>query len=102
MERQGFYHSLKEHCVKLKSLKYNQAKSFLEKEGIEKTAERLQTTALTSQIILDGPSQPESFDFQTDFDKLNFERSIVCLKDWRLGTILTGRVEKATLEFLWI
>lgn len=40
-------------------------KSFVEKEGIEKTAERLQTTVHTLQIIIDGLSQPESFDFRT-------------------------------------
>ena len=39
--------------------------SFLEKEGIEKTAERLQTTVHTLQVIIDGLSQPESFDFRT-------------------------------------
>jgi hypothetical protein len=43
--------------------------SSLEKEGIEKTAERLQTTAHTLQVIIDGLSQPESFDFRTG--KLN-------------------------------
>lgn len=39
--------------------------SFLEKEGMEKTAERLQTTVHTLQVIVDGLSQPESFDFRT-------------------------------------
>lgn len=38
---------------------------FLEKEGIEKIAEKLQTTVHTLQIIVDGLSQPESFDFRT-------------------------------------
>ncbi|XP_058523978.1 S1 RNA-binding domain-containing protein 1 isoform X3 [Ochotona princeps] len=40
--------------------------SFLEKEGIEKTAQRLQTTVPTLQVIVDGLSQPESFDFRTE------------------------------------
>lgn len=40
-------------------------KSFLEKEGIEKIAESLQTTVHTLQVIIDGLSQPESFDFRT-------------------------------------
>lgn len=40
-------------------------KAFLEKEGIEKLAERLQTTVHTLQVIIDGLSQPESFDFRT-------------------------------------
>lgn len=39
--------------------------SFLEKEGIEKIAESLQTTVHTLQVIIDGLSQPESFDFRT-------------------------------------
>lgn len=38
---------------------------FLENEGIEKIAEKLQTTVHTLQIIVDGLSQPESFDFRT-------------------------------------
>lgn len=33
----------------------------------------------------------------TDFDKPDFKRSIVCLEDLTVGTILTGRVENATL-----
>ncbi|KAM7078040.1 S1 RNA-binding domain-containing protein 1 isoform 1-T2 [Molossus nigricans] len=72
-------------------------KSFLEKEGIEKIAERLQTTVHTLQVIIDGLSQPESFDFRTDFDQPDFKRSIVCLQDLQVGTILTGKVENATL-----
>ncbi|XP_006986560.2 S1 RNA-binding domain-containing protein 1 isoform X2 [Peromyscus maniculatus bairdii] len=71
--------------------------SSLGKEGIEKTAERLQTTAHTLQVIIDGLSQPESFDFRTDFDKPDFKRSIVCLEDLQVGTVLTGKVENATL-----
>ncbi|XP_051015821.1 S1 RNA-binding domain-containing protein 1 [Acomys russatus] len=69
----------------------------LGKEGIEKTAERLQTTTHTLQVIIDGLSQPESFDFRTDFDKPDFKRSIVCLEDLQVGTVLTGKVENATL-----
>uniref|UniRef100_A0A8C6QUN2 S1 RNA-binding domain-containing protein 1 n=1 Tax=Nannospalax galili TaxID=1026970 RepID=A0A8C6QUN2_NANGA len=71
--------------------------SYLRKEGIEKTSEKLQTTAHTLQIIIDGLSQPESFDFRTDFDKPDFKRSIVCLEDLQVGTVLTGKVENATL-----
>lgn len=69
----------------------------LGKEGIEKTAERLQTTAHTLQVIIDGLSQPETFDIRTDFDKPDFKRSIVCLEDLQVGTVLTGKVENATL-----
>ncbi|MBZ3873898.1 S1 RNA-binding domain-containing protein 1 [Sciurus carolinensis] len=76
--------------------------SSLEKEGIEKTAERLQTTAHTLQVIVDGLSQPESFDFRTDFDKPDFKRSIVCLEDLQVGTVLTGKVENATLFGIFV
>uniref|UniRef100_A0A8C5ZDX5 S1 RNA binding domain 1 n=1 Tax=Marmota marmota marmota TaxID=9994 RepID=A0A8C5ZDX5_MARMA len=76
--------------------------SSLEKEGIEKTAERLQTTAHTLQVIIDGLSQPESFDFRTEFDKPDFKRSIVCLEDLQVGTVLTGKVENATLFGIFV
>ncbi|KAF4016272.1 hypothetical protein G4228_007597 [Cervus hanglu yarkandensis] len=76
--------------------------SFLEKEGIGKTAERLQTTVHTLQVIVDGLSQPESFDFRTDFDKPDFKRSIVCLEDLQVGTVLTGKVENATLFGIFV
>ncbi|XP_037017150.2 S1 RNA-binding domain-containing protein 1 isoform X2 [Artibeus jamaicensis] len=77
-------------------------KSFVEKEGIEKTAERLQTTIHTLQIIIDGLSQPESFDFRTDFVKPDFKRSIICLQDLQVGTVLTGKVENATLFGIFV
>ncbi|XP_020943223.1 S1 RNA-binding domain-containing protein 1 isoform X3 [Sus scrofa] len=76
--------------------------SFLEKEGIEKIAERLQTTVHTLQVIIDGLSQPETFDFRTDFDKPDFKRSIVCLEDLQVGTVLTGKVENATLFGIFV
>ncbi|CAH6778061.1 Srbd1 [Phodopus roborovskii] len=71
--------------------------SFLGKEGIEKAAQKLETTAHTLQVIIDGLSQPESFDFRTDFDKPDFKRSIVCLEDLQIGTVVTGKVENATM-----
>ncbi|XP_054423018.1 S1 RNA-binding domain-containing protein 1 [Pteronotus mesoamericanus] len=77
-------------------------KSFVEQEGVEKIAERLQTTVHTLQIIIDGLSQPESFDFRTDFVKPDFKRSIVCLKDLQVGTVLTGKVENATLFGIFV
>uniref|UniRef100_H0V3X4 S1 RNA-binding domain-containing protein 1 n=1 Tax=Cavia porcellus TaxID=10141 RepID=H0V3X4_CAVPO len=76
--------------------------SFLDKEGIEKAAERLKTTVHTLQVVIDGLSQPESFDFRTDFDKPDFKRSIVCLEDLQVGTILTGKVENATLFGIFV
>ncbi|XP_016059578.1 PREDICTED: S1 RNA-binding domain-containing protein 1 isoform X3 [Miniopterus natalensis] len=77
-------------------------KAFLEKEGIEKLAERLQTTVHTLQVIIDGLSQPESFDFRTDFSQPDFKRSIVCLQDLQVGTVLTGKVENATLFGIFV
>uniref|UniRef100_A0A452QXU6 S1 RNA binding domain 1 n=1 Tax=Ursus americanus TaxID=9643 RepID=A0A452QXU6_URSAM len=67
--------------------------SFLEKEGIEKIAESLQTTVHTLQVIIDGLSQPESFDFRTDFDKPDFKRSIVCLEDLQVFSFLSFRTK---------
>ncbi|XP_075391736.1 S1 RNA-binding domain-containing protein 1 isoform X2 [Tenrec ecaudatus] len=76
--------------------------SLLEKEGIHKIAERLQTPVPTLQVIIDGLSQPESFDFRTDFDKPDFKRSIVCLEDLQVGTVLTGKVQNATLFGIFV
>ncbi|XP_075781532.1 S1 RNA-binding domain-containing protein 1 isoform X2 [Pelodiscus sinensis] len=69
----------------------------IQKEGLEGTAKRLNTTVHTLQIIIDGLTQPEGFDIRTDFDKPDFKRSIVCLEDLSIGTVLTGKVENATL-----
>ncbi|KAJ7341163.1 hypothetical protein JRQ81_004963 [Phrynocephalus forsythii] len=71
--------------------------AIIEREGMEGIAQKLNTTGQTLQIITDGLTQPEGFDFRTDFDKPDFKRSIVCLEDLRVGTVLTGRVENATL-----
>ncbi|XP_062980033.1 S1 RNA-binding domain-containing protein 1 [Elgaria multicarinata webbii] len=69
----------------------------IKREGMEGIARKLDTTEQTLQIIIDGLTQPEGFDIRKDFDKPDFKRSIVCLEDLRVGTILTGRVENATL-----
>ncbi|XP_074845739.1 S1 RNA-binding domain-containing protein 1 isoform X2 [Carettochelys insculpta] len=69
----------------------------IQKEGLDGTAKRLNTTVHTLQIIIDGLTQPEGFDIRTDFDKPDFKRSIVCLEDLSPGTVLTGKVENATL-----
>ncbi|XP_072491811.1 S1 RNA-binding domain-containing protein 1 isoform X2 [Notamacropus eugenii] len=76
--------------------------SLLQKEGVEEIAKSLETTVHTLQIIIDGLSKPESFDFRTDFDKPDFKRSIVCLEDLNVGTILTGKVENATLFGIFV
>ncbi|XP_027721379.1 S1 RNA-binding domain-containing protein 1 isoform X1 [Vombatus ursinus] len=76
--------------------------SLLQKEEVEGIAKSLGTTVHTLQIIIDGLSQPESFDFRTDFDKPDFKRSIVCLEDLNVGTVLTGKVENATLFGIFV
>ncbi|XP_052533139.1 S1 RNA-binding domain-containing protein 1 isoform X2 [Tympanuchus pallidicinctus] len=68
----------------------------IQKEGLEGTAKRLNTTVHTLQLIIDGLTQPEGFDIRTDFDKPDFKRSIVCFEDLSVGTVLTGKVENAT------
>ncbi|XP_062427907.1 S1 RNA-binding domain-containing protein 1 isoform X3 [Rhea pennata] len=68
----------------------------IQKEGLEGVAKRLNTTVHTLQLIVDGLTQPEGFDIRTDFDKPDFKRSIVCLEDLSVGTVLTGKVENAT------
>ncbi|NXW60368.1 SRBD1 protein, partial [Eurystomus gularis] len=68
----------------------------IQKEGLEGTAKSLNTTVHTLQLIIDGLTQPEGFDIRTDFDKPDFKRSIVCLEDLSVGTVLTGKVENAT------
>lgn len=40
--------------------------------------------------------------FVTDFDKPDFKRSIVCLEDLQVGTVLTGKVENATLFGIFV
>ncbi|XP_068014983.1 S1 RNA-binding domain-containing protein 1 isoform X3 [Melanerpes formicivorus] len=70
--------------------------AIIQKEGLEDTAKRLNTTVHTLQLIIDGLTQPEGFDIRTDFDKPDFKRSIVCFEDLSVGTVLTGKVENAT------
>lgn len=40
--------------------------------------------------------------FLVDFDKPDFKRSIVCLEDLQVGTVLTGRVQNATLFGIFV
>uniref|UniRef100_A0A672UM47 S1 RNA-binding domain-containing protein 1 n=1 Tax=Strigops habroptila TaxID=2489341 RepID=A0A672UM47_STRHB len=68
----------------------------IQKESLEGTAKRLNTTVHTLQLIIDGLTQPEGFDIRTDFDKPDFKRSIVCFEDLSVGAVLTGKVENAT------
>ncbi|KAM4021522.1 LOW QUALITY PROTEIN: S1 RNA-binding domain-containing protein 1-like [Anomaloglossus baeobatrachus] len=74
-----------------------QINGYIQQEGIDKVAEKVKTTVLTLQLIIDGFCQPEGYDMRTEFDKTDFKTNIVCLEDLKLGTILTGKVENATL-----
>ncbi|XP_075719334.1 S1 RNA-binding domain-containing protein 1 [Rhinoderma darwinii] len=69
----------------------------VEQEGVDRVAEKVKTTVLTLQLIIDGLSQPQGYDMRTEFDKTDFKTNIVCLEDLKVGTILTGKVENATL-----
>ncbi|XP_053568232.1 S1 RNA-binding domain-containing protein 1 [Bombina bombina] len=71
--------------------------NFIQKECIEPVAQKLNTTVHTLQLIIDGLCQPEGYDIRTEFDKTDFKRNIVCLEDLSVGTVLTGKVENATL-----
>ncbi|XP_053314880.1 S1 RNA-binding domain-containing protein 1 [Spea bombifrons] len=70
---------------------------FMQQQGMEGVADQLKTTVQTLQLIIDGLSQSESFDIRTEFDKPDFKTNIVCLEDLNVGTVLTGKVENATL-----
>ncbi|XP_068089134.1 S1 RNA-binding domain-containing protein 1 isoform X2 [Hyperolius riggenbachi] len=74
-----------------------QINEHIQRESVDKAAEKLKTTVLTLQLIIDGLSQPEGYDIRTEFDKNDFKTNIVCLEDLKVGTILTGKVENATL-----
>ncbi|KAM4693394.1 S1 RNA-binding domain-containing protein 1 [Discoglossus pictus] len=69
----------------------------INKEGMEGVANKLSTTVHTLQLITDGLCQPEGFDMRTEFHTPDFKTNIVCLEDLSIGTILTGKVENATL-----
>ncbi|KAM9316831.1 S1 RNA-binding domain-containing protein 1 [Gastrophryne carolinensis] len=74
-----------------------QIHQFISGEGVDKVAEKLKTTVLTLQLIIDALCQPEGYDIRTEFGKPDFKTNIVCLEDLKVGTILTGKVENATL-----
>ncbi|XP_040207491.1 S1 RNA-binding domain-containing protein 1 isoform X2 [Rana temporaria] len=74
-----------------------QINDFVQREGIDKLSEKLKTTVLTLQLIIDGLCQPEGYDIRTAFDQSDFKTNIVSMEDLKIGTILTGKVENATL-----
>ncbi|XP_070590650.1 S1 RNA-binding domain-containing protein 1 [Erythrolamprus reginae] len=85
------------HCDIGKSNMQQKVNLIIKREGMGGITKQLNTTEQTLQIIIDGLTQPDSFDIRKDFDKPDFKKSIVCPEDLRVGTILTGRVENATL-----
>lgn len=42
-----------------------QINEFVQREGIDKLSEKLKTTVLTLQLIIDGLCQPEGYDIRT-------------------------------------
>ncbi|KAM3855530.1 S1 RNA-binding domain-containing protein 1 [Vipera latastei] len=85
------------HCQIGKSKMQQKVNSIIEREGMDGITKKLNTTKETLQIIIEGLTQPESFDIRKDFDQPDFKKSIVYPEDLRVGSILTGRVENATL-----
>ncbi|XP_073484172.1 S1 RNA-binding domain-containing protein 1-like isoform X4 [Aquarana catesbeiana] len=71
--------------------------AFVQREGVDKISEKLKTNVFTLQLIIDGLCQPEGYDIRTAFDQSDFKTNIVRIEDLRLGTVLTGKVESATL-----
>ncbi|KAM8947511.1 S1 RNA-binding domain-containing protein 1 isoform 2-T2 [Pelodytes ibericus] len=75
----------------------NQVNRLVQQESIEGVADKLITTVQTLQLIIDGLCQAEGFDIRTEFHKPDFKTNIVCFDDLSIGTVLTGKVENATL-----
>ncbi|XP_072436747.1 S1 RNA-binding domain-containing protein 1 isoform X1 [Chiloscyllium punctatum] len=69
----------------------------LKTHSMEILAEKFETTVPTLQMIIDGLVQPHDYDIRAGFEQQDFKRNIVSLNDLRAGTVLTGRVENATL-----
>ncbi|KAM6956837.1 S1 RNA-binding domain-containing protein 1 [Aplochiton taeniatus] len=65
--------------------------------GVEALARQLETSPETLQLIVDGLTQPPGFDFRQEFAQADFKRGIVSMGDLQVGTVLTGRVNNATL-----
>eukprot|EP00062_Callorhinchus_milii_P011951 gi/632958459/ref/XP_007895051.1/ PREDICTED: S1 RNA-binding domain-containing protein 1 [Callorhinchus milii] len=69
----------------------------LRTSSLDVVAQKLNTAVPTLQMIIDGLKQPHDYDIRAGFEQHDFKRSIVSLADLKIGTILTGRVENATL-----
>eukprot|EP00069_Balaena_mysticetus_P014574 bmy_00332T0 len=62
---------------------------------------QLQTNQAKREMELDVEKYPAK-EYQENFDKPDFKRSIVCLEDLQVGTVLTGKVENATLFGIFV
>ncbi|GCB72545.1 hypothetical protein scyTo_0002053, partial [Scyliorhinus torazame] len=72
-------------------------KAALKTNLLDAFAQRLDTAVPTLQMIIDGLTQPHDYDIRAGFEQQDFKRNIVSLNDLKTGTVLTGRVENATL-----
>ncbi|XP_059841721.1 S1 RNA-binding domain-containing protein 1 isoform X2 [Hypanus sabinus] len=75
----------------------NSVNTALKSNSIDALAQQLDTTVPTLQMIIDGLKQPRDYDIRAGFDQHDFKRNIVSIDDLKNGTVLTGRVENATL-----
>uniref|UniRef100_A0A8C9VQ45 S1 RNA binding domain 1 n=1 Tax=Scleropages formosus TaxID=113540 RepID=A0A8C9VQ45_SCLFO len=69
----------------------------LRRDSLEKLAKTLDTSLETLQLIVDGLTQPPSFDIRQNFEQADFKQGIVSMSDLQKGVVLTGRVENTTL-----
>ncbi|XP_072121096.1 S1 RNA-binding domain-containing protein 1 [Mobula birostris] len=75
----------------------NSVNTALKSNSIDTLAQQFDTTVPTLQMIIDGLKQPRDYDIRAGFDQHDFKRNIVSIDDLKNGTVLTGRVENATL-----
>ncbi|XP_033955929.1 S1 RNA-binding domain-containing protein 1 [Pseudochaenichthys georgianus] len=65
--------------------------------SVEELAKTVDSTPETLKLIIDGLAQPPGFDIRQSFGKAVFKRGIVSMSDLRVGAVLTGQVDNATL-----
>ncbi|KAF3841894.1 hypothetical protein F7725_023845 [Dissostichus mawsoni] len=65
--------------------------------SVEELAKTVDSTPETLKLIIDGLTQPPGFDIRQSFGQADFKRGIVSMSDLRVGAVLTGRVDNATL-----
>ncbi|CAL8300330.1 unnamed protein product [Merluccius merluccius] len=65
--------------------------------SLNQLARTLDTSPETLQLIIDGLTQPPSFDIRQGFEQADFKRGVVSMQDLQVGAVLTGRVDNTTL-----